>query len=444
MENEEWYSYIKSYYNDHQVFNADHAYHYLMSQESNEIEALVPQHSMDVWYRLVNGGYYTYEELAQEIVMYNKMPDRLAQRMKAYIWAHWESSGERREVLSNWCRDLYHWKLGMKTIGEACLEFQQALDRTDPVLLEGITPGDIVGYNDGRWKMDVYFNLDRHIVQARASHRIMARTAATICMYAQPGTDEVVFDKLQGSSLDGCRVNPHINGGRGGNACLGGYAMEFTKAVIDREWINCYLLARAFHRDYDPKDPWGRGIIHNKQVWYLDTEDGIVEVSEGVSGMRELQEVLSEGYYIKGGKLLSHRDYVECRVTGKLIKKENAVRVPVYISEEVLRTWQKTPFINNLVKNKDDRDRLDRKADEVWKKYRKRHLPKLMLQAKDEEERRQKVLDSLLKLTCEGHVSDWDVNRLVGDGKQRQVHHRREVHNDNGEGIRLRGSYNML
>lgn len=168
--------------------------------------------------------------------------------------------------------------------------------------------------------------------------------------------------------LGSTRINPHASGGDGGWFCLGSAAYEVSTALADNDWLGLAITLQRCHNSVNINDEYGEQIKHNEQVYYIHTREGRKDLTR--EQMRSLPEK-----YISGHKVMLQDDYVRCCVTGKYMKRENAVRVPLFVHPDAIKQ-RSHDFVEleKKIKNKPDQARLDHMREELWAKHHRKNM----------------------------------------------------------------------
>jgi hypothetical protein len=203
-------------------------------------------------------------------------------------------------------------------------------------------------------------------------------------------------------------INPHINGGSpaGGWVCLGGFAVQVAECLANYDLFGVAQVLTIFNKTVDTNDEYGSNVYRtNPRLWRHEPQTERSEIFGGDwIGEPIFVNKAPEGYYLKGKNTVSHADYVRCYATNKLIKRENAVRVPVYLSPEGAR--MNSLNVNKLVgDNLESARMLEVKREEAWKERRKRRMPLLISEAMQFEREVEKVADGLARHIKDGEIS---------------------------------------
>ena len=219
--------------------------------------------------------------------------------------------------------------------------------------------------------------------------RLIGATRYHIGHYWSKDNAEWQYGEILGESVYGDRINPHIGGGSGSGlstVCLGGFAYALAQCGVQEEWGEFAYTLLEFHRTVDVTDTWGKHVHTHPKVWHVaGTREPVLDKSvRNTYGMRDLTTVAPDGHYIRGSTVYPQHEYALCVVTGKPIKRENAHRVPLYMSDEGLRLFSGENKKNSMSAfsmlrasgriSRIDMDKLMNKGDELWKGYHNRQM----------------------------------------------------------------------
>jgi hypothetical protein len=147
-----------------------------------------------------------------------------------------------------------------------------------------------------------------------------------------------------------------------------------------------------FHRSVDLNDPWGRHIKDNVGLLRDVTTNGTLSYSKlnvlEFPDMKTAEETYPRGYTQKGSSVYDHTVYAKCCITGKMVRRENATRLPLFVSPAGLRMMSgaiqdtdagghATLMWWSRIKDyivKFDKDKLLRDGDKEWDKYHHKRM----------------------------------------------------------------------
>ena len=289
----------------------------------------------------------------------------------------------------------------------------------------------------------------------------------------------------------GWRTNPHARGGQGGRICLGNAELDMAGCLSGdyENYQSLAVLIKEFHRQFNASDAWGRHIADNVPAWKVEGTDNLfyVEVQRAntiLSGdpykcQLKYPVHLSTGEILvskecpsysylgsmlrKGSKLLDPDKWVTCCVTGKVIKKLNAERVPLYLSQEAIRGWERNGLketllsgstlsrgfgVGSMTLHKCDATirAMIRLADEAWKKHRPRVIARLHEKANFEQWNMEQQIQRVEALVLSGYGSEHTIttmkHNLLQEQRRQQLQLRerlaKEIRDAGGDDNRVR------
>ena len=251
-------------------------------------------------------------------------------------------------------------------------------------LLRGITYKGIKHNSGGQ--IEVCFEFDYVICKRSGKDRLFGATDYKVQMDYCVTNRDMNYSSIYASSINGDRINPHIGGGAFyGHVCLGEFDYAVAVAVKSRNWFELVYSLMEFNRVVDGHDEWGREARRNPSVLYTVGDREPVIQNEDTAeryGLLNLKQMAT--HYTVGKTIMPHEDYVQCAITGTVIPREKAIRLPIYVSEAGLRI-RSVPFQlqNKYTKNGADVRRMGRVKRSLITAHDKRNMNKYHVEAID-------------------------------------------------------------
>lgn len=192
-----------------------------------------------------------------------------------------------------------------------------------------------------------------------------------------PDSLSFLYNRVHCEAMTVYPITPHV--GNSGNVCLGSYDYSIAITANKADIFQLLYTLLEFNRTADRQDAWGMRIVRNPTVVYTakGREPYIRKpidwpVLDEVGDMRDV----AKHHYLTGKTIKPHDDYVKCAVTRAIIKRDTAIRLPIYVSENVIEWGREIPYhIHTLYSsNKTDAERLKKAKHHLISKNYKAHV----------------------------------------------------------------------
>ena len=283
-------------------------------------------------------------------------------------------------------------KSGLETVGKWDAEIREDLKNNSTALdlLDGMEYDKVAMRNQGEGTFDLGIKLKaaRAVINTPTAYRVVSPTTYTIKFLKSGGS--YLYEDISGSVTNGVggSTNPHVGGGRGGGACLGGFAYSIAQCLQKKQWFQAFLTLKEFHTQVNTQDEWGRHIHRAPRLFKVA---GMKDEFINSNSRRDNCKV--DEMYFTGKQALPMDDYVQCAVTGKKILRINAVRLPIYASAKAIRDGRLPHTLTSKWDhNRPDKRRMMRAKTELTIAHHRKSMNKYYQEALDYEEQQRKMM----------------------------------------------------
>lgn len=266
-------------------------------------------------------------------------------------------------------------------------DIEKSMTETNAELVRGATLKSVKIGEEATIK--VKFRLDETVINRHNDLRLFGVTDYEVIFAYSQEDNKYYYEYIYGRSVDDVSINPHIaGGGDRGTVCLGSYDYAFAQSISKGNWFEVVYTLLEFNRQVNMQDTWGRRIRDAARVWKSARGGDMVTNSSRAASAHGYKNLTTDyaAAYTRGKTAYLMEDYVICSVTNKIIPRDMAVRLPIYVSETTIRCNQVPYSLARFYKtNRTDIVKLEKAKKEITAKYNKRNMSRFHQEALDNE-----------------------------------------------------------
>lgn len=152
-------------------------------------------------------------------------------------------------------------------------------------------------------------------------------------------TPNVEYEAVTTIKAGESKINPHIHRGQGGSPCLGGFSYPFSACAASHEWFGLLKTIIDYNSTVDKRDSWGKAYkllpraFKNVKTGEMTCSNKGLADDMGVK-FRSSKDIM-RNCIVRGHSVYPKDTYVATKYD-KVIRRDNAVRISTYVSENEL------------------------------------------------------------------------------------------------------------